>query len=483
MTDLSDMPDEERSGGFLNYLPAILWQRRWIAIPPFVLLSAAGIATAALLPTTYQSSAKILVEAQELPTDLVSAPVTSLLDQRIAKIRQQVLSRGDLIELIERLSLYEEERRSKPLSAVVDEMREAVKVEAVSGDIGQTEGSNTIAFSMSYDYRDPAKAQAVVQNLVERFLEIDTTNTAEQAGTTVTFLQEQAGNLQRQISAIEGQITSIKAQNGMALANTSLSTGGTPAGYDAQIGSLQSENRQLLAQLRRRVVTPRDPLVAQAEAQLAVARATYADGHPDVALAEQRLAEVRALARANVTPVDNDNALIQSQVAANNATIAALQRARSVETERMSSSIANQARAPVIMEQISQLDGRANALRGQYQEVAQKLVNAQNSARMTQEQKGERLTVIEPPVVPDSPISPNPLLLILGGLLLGAGLGVLLALAIEMILKPIRGVDQIEGMGLDALAVVPTFKPDKSRFLGRLRPERGRGTTPLPAQG
>ena len=299
----------------------------------------------------------------------------------------------------------------------------------------------------------------------------------------MTFLQEQSGNLQRQIAAIEGQITSIKAQNGMALANAGIPTGGTPASYDAQIGSLQSENRQLLAQLRRRVVTPRDPLVAQAEAQLAVARATYADGHPDVALAEQRLAEVRALARGNVTPVENDNALIQSQVSANNATIAALQRARSNETERMSSTVANQARAPVIMEQISQLDGRANALRSQYQEVAQKLVNAQNSARMTQEQKGERLTVIEPPAVPDSSTSINPLLLILGGLLLGAGLGVLLALVVEMILKPIRGVDQIEVMGLDALAGVPTFKPDKSRLRGRLRPERGRGAAPLPAQG
>lgn len=477
------MSDEERSGGFLNYLPAILWQRRWIAIPPFVLLSAAGIATAALLPTTYQSSAKILVEAQELPAELVNSPVTSLLDQRIAKIRQQVLSRGDLIELIERLGLYEEERRTKPLSVVVDEMREAIKVEAVTGSLGQTENANTIAFTMSYDYRDPAKAQAVVQNLVERFLEIDTSNTAEQAGTTVTFLQEQSANLQRQISAIEGQITSIKAQNGMALTNTSLPTGSGSAGYDAQIGSLQSENRQLLSQLRRRVPTPRDPLVAQAEAQLAVARATYADGHPDVALAEQRLAQVRALARSNVTPVENDNALIQSQVAANNATIAALQRARSAESERQSSSMNNAARAPVILEQISQLDGRANALRSQYQEVAQKLVNAQNSARMTQEQKGERLTVIEPPAVPDSPTSPNPLLLILGGLLLGAGLGVLLALVVEMILKPIRGVDQIESMGLDALAVVPTFKPDKPRFIGRLRPERGRGAAPLPARG
>jgi capsular polysaccharide biosynthesis protein len=127
-----------------------------------------------------------------------------------------------------------------------------------------------------------------------------------------------------------------------------------------------------------------------------------------------------------------------------------------------------------------QLDNRANTLRLQYQDISQKLLSAQNSARMAQEQKGERLSVIDPPVVPDKPTSPNRLLLIIGGIVGGLGLGLALALMLELILRPIRGVDQIGSMGLEPLAVVPTFSPDRPKGrgffgfgFGRKRPRAG----------
>jgi uncharacterized protein involved in exopolysaccharide biosynthesis len=315
---------------------------------------------------------------------------------------------------------------------------------------------------MSFDYRDPNKAQAVMQNFVQRFLEIDIATSAEQATSTVAFLQDQANTLQRQIAALEGQITQIKSRNGSALASSGLQTTSNSGGYDAQISSLQSENRQLLAQARRPAA--KNPVVAAAEAQLAATRATYSDNHPDVALAQQRLEEIRRIARNDAT--GSDDALIQAQIAANNATIAALGRARSEEASRASSTLSAQSRAPVIMEQVMQLDNRANTLRLQYQDVSQKLLSAQNSARMAQEQKGERLSIVDPPVVPDKPTSPNRLLLILGGLFGGLGLGLVLALMLELVLRPIRGVDQIGGMGLEPLAVVPTFTPDRPRRRG-----------------
>lgn len=482
MTNSNVMPDEERSGGgFLNYLPAILWQRRWVVIPPIVLLTGAGIAAAALLPTTYQSSATVLVESPELPSELVGSPVSNLLDQRIAKIRQQVLSRGDLIALIEQNGLYDEERRSEPLSAVVEQMREAVTVEAVESDIGQSSstGSNTIAFKLSFDYRDAVKAQAVMQALVERFLAIDTTERTESATGTVSFLQDQANSLQQQIAQLEGQTTAIKTRYGTALAPPSMSLSNTGS-YDAQIAALQSENRQLLSQTRQRTPVARDPAVAAAEAQLAAIRARYSDEHPDVAIARQRLAEIRALSRGNQQPA-SDNSVVQAQIAANNATIQSLTQARSAENARTVASMANSSRAPAILEQVAQLDARTNALRERYDEVAGRLLAAQNSSRMATEQRGERLTVIEPPVVPDAPVSYNPWLLVLAGLGLGLGVGVLLALILEMIMRPIRGVDQIADLGLEPLAVVPTFKPDAGGKPRRKAKAGGAGR-PVPAQ-
>ncbi|MBB3349296.1 MULTISPECIES: GumC family protein [unclassified Sphingomonas] len=460
MSDV-DTNEEEGGGGFFGYIPTILWQRRWLIIVPFVVLSTIGVALALLLPPMYRSSATLLVESQELPSTLVSSPLTTIIDQRIAKIREQVLSRGDLIALIEQNNLYEKERRSKPLSEIVETMQKATAVQAVSGDIGQGQqaqngGTSTIAFTMSFDYADPAKAQAVMQSIVSRFLEIDATTMAAQATNTVDFLQDQSRKLQDQIGQIEGQITQLKARNGLALSSGGIVMPSNSSGYSAQIAQLQSENRALLAQSRKS--GGKDPLVQQAEQALIAARAVYNEGHPDVIRARARLAQAQEIAKSQGDT--SDTALVQSQIQANNAQIAQLESYRASDNARASASLANSSRAPVVLEQVNQLEARASGLRDQLKDITGNVLRAQNSARMAQEQKGERLTVVDPPAAPDHPVSPNRLMLIGGGVAGGLGLGLVLALALEFLMRPIRGVDQLKALGLETLTVVPTFTPD-----------------------
>lgn len=476
-------------GGFLNYIPIILWQRKWFVIVPFVLLSLAGVAVAMLLPPVYRSTATLLVESQELPSALVTSPITTIIDQRIAKIREQVLSRGDLIELIEQNNLYEKERRSKPLSTVVETMQKATTIAAVTGDLGsgqpQAGATNTIAFTMSFDYNDPAKAQAVMQAFVSRFLEIDASTMAAQATNTVDFLQDQSGKLQSEITGIERQITAIKARNGAALAANGVIMPANTGTYSAQIAQLQSENRALLAQSRR--TGGKDPLVTQAEQALVAARAVFAESHPDVVRAKSRLAQAQEMAAAQGP--SQDAALMQGQIQANNAQIAQLQSYRAEDSARAASGLAAQSRAPVLQEQVTQLEARADSLRDQLKDISGNVLRAQNSARMAQEQKGERLTVVDPPSSPDEPTSPNKLILIGGGVGAGLGLGLVLALALEFMFRPIRGVGQLRALGLETLALVPTFTPDSEPgaaprrrfaipFVGRRRRAATKPATP-----
>src|ERR1051325_4543546 len=112
-------------GWIINHLPTILWQRKYYVIVIFALATIAAVAAAYSLPTLYRSSASLLIESPDLPKDVVDAPATGEIGQRIAKIRERVLSRGDLIALIEQYDLYGSERRSKPMSEIVDNMRKA----------------------------------------------------------------------------------------------------------------------------------------------------------------------------------------------------------------------------------------------------------------------------------------------------------------------------------------------------------------------
>ena len=436
----------------VNHLPVIIWERRYYVLACFLLMLAAGTIAAFVLPRTYRSTATLLVQSQDLPTNLVESPTNGAVEQRIARIREQVLSRGDLIQLIEQNDLYSDERRSKPLSKVIEKMRHATLVAALPSDIGQQSDTqnSTIAIAMSYDYADPVKAQAVLQSYVSKFLSMDSEDVEDQASLTVRFLQDQANKLQTQISAIESQLTSLKSSNGAALA-----TSGAPplidtGSFSAQITSLQNENRQLIAQSRR---PAGGDAVAAAEAALAAAQAQYSDTHPDVIAAKERLNQLRRSAQGS-----NTSSVLQEQIAANNAAIHQLMEQRDSTLARANAAVAGQARAPAIMEQAMQLESRATALRNQYQQVSENLLKAQNSARMASEQRAERLSLVEPANLPDHPFSPNRLLLIAGGAGAGLALGLLLALGLELANKPIRSPRQIERLGFPILGVVPLLK-------------------------
>jgi uncharacterized protein involved in exopolysaccharide biosynthesis len=445
-----DADNAERSESsptwIVNYLPLILWQRRYYVLTCFLALLVAGTIAAFALPRTYRSTATLLVQSQDLPTSIVDAPTNGAVEQRIARIREQVLSRGDLIQLIEQNDLYNDERRSSPLSKIIEKMRHATTVGALSSDIGQQSGTqnSTIAIAMSFDYPDPVKAQAVLQSFVSKFLSMDSAD-----------VEDQANKLQDQIKDIEGQLTALKARNGAALASAGgpqlIDTGS----FSAQITSLQNENRQLLAQSRR--PSQSNSALASAEAALAAAQAQYSDSHPDVIAAKERVAQLRRMSQGS----DDGNAL-QDQIAANNSAIHQLMDQRDAALARVNSAMAGQSRAPAIMEQAMQLENRASTLRTQYQQVAENLLKAQNSARMATEQRAERLSLVEPANLPDHPYSPNRLLLIGAGGAAGLIFGLVLALGLELINRPVRSARQIESLGLPMIGVVPLLKSKKN---------------------
>lgn len=444
-------------GWFFNHLPTIFWQRRYWVIGTFVTLFLAGLITAYSLPTMYRSTASLLVQTQQLPSDIVQAPGAGEIEQRIARIRERVLSRGDLISLIEQHGLYPDERNDKPMSEIVEKMREATLVGAVAENVGNSANEELIALNIAFDYPEPALAQTVLQSYVTRFLQMDNESVEDQANLSVRFLEDQAGKLQAQIRDVEQQITALKARNGAALAGSGSVPFMDTGSYTAQIANLENQNRQLALQSRS---GDSGGSLAQAEAALATLRSTYSETHPDVVQARERVAALRSSGSAGRS---SSQSMIQEQIRANNDTIAALTAARNSAMARASAAMAGQARAPAILEQAMQLESRASALRDQYNKVSNELLRAQNSARLANEQRAERLTLVEPPDRPDRPHWPNRPLLIGAGAAAGLVLGFMLALALEFLSRPMRSPAQIEGLGLPVLGVVPLLGEHKRK--------------------
>jgi uncharacterized protein involved in exopolysaccharide biosynthesis len=471
------LDDGAAGGNFLEQLPVILWQRRWFIIIPAVIGIFAAIAGALLIPPTYRSNAIMLVESPQLPKEVIGLDGGDMIDRRVAAIRQQITARPDLIQLIERHGLYVSERQSKPLSEVLADMRAAITLTPAEANLpGNNNDNRTISFELAFEYSQPAQTQAVTQDLMDRMLQLDARGNAEQATNTVQFLTDQSAGLETQIAALQSQIAQINARNGSALSGGGLVMSGGTGSYDVQIAALQRDN-QLLIQQRNMAQTSdqRDPVVAAAEQRLAGARSVYAETHPDVVIAKQALAEARKLAKTTSEKLPLDT--IDEQIRFNNEQIAALRAAKAGETAQINSQLAAQARGPLVQQQISELQQRLSALNAQYDEVQNRLMAARAGVRAEDEQMAERLSVVEPPVIPDQPSWPNRWLIAAIGIGGGLGLGFVLALAVELLLRPIRDPAALKSIfGTAPLGIIPIIEVTTVRRLGwrRFIPSRAK---------
>jgi hypothetical protein len=133
-----------------------------------------SVAVAVLLPSVTQVLATILIEQQEMPADLVRSTISSYADQRIQVISQQVMTRANLMRVIEKYNLYPRYRASKTTEDLLERLSKDIKLDILRADVvDQRSGAKTnttIAFSLSYEGEAPAVAQRVANELVSLFL-------------------------------------------------------------------------------------------------------------------------------------------------------------------------------------------------------------------------------------------------------------------------------------------------------------------------
>src|SRR4030067_2147053 len=125
---------EEQTKVLTDYLGAFRRRRGSILITAAVIL-AVSVLAALLWPPTYRSTATILIEEQEVPPDLVRSTITSYAAQRIQQINARVMTRANLMEIVEKYGLYASKRRYETTEEILARMHEDHKLETVSADV------------------------------------------------------------------------------------------------------------------------------------------------------------------------------------------------------------------------------------------------------------------------------------------------------------------------------------------------------------
>jgi uncharacterized protein involved in exopolysaccharide biosynthesis len=205
-----------------------------------------------------------------------------------------------------------------------------------------------------------------------------------------------------------------------------------------------------------------------ARARLGAAREKYSPEHPDLQRAEREveslekeLASEQKRAAANPPPppqapdnpvyvqlqaqlatVKNDRDSTQTQIVQLRTQLADYQRkiSTSPQTERAYRELARDY-------QNSQL---------KYQEIRSKQMEAQVSQNLEADRKGERFTLIEPPLPPEEPVSPNRIAIWVVGVVLSLGLAAGVAALLEALDATVRGrKDLMQLLSEAPLALIP----------------------------
>lgn len=438
-----------------DYL-GILNRRKWQIAVPAVVLLVVSFAVILKLPPVYRSAGKILVETQQIPQDFVRSTVTSLAEERIQIIKQRVMTREKLLALADEHGLFVHEREDYPVSMKLDRMRRQIYVDLIRQG-NNRRGSTAIAFTLAYESQNPRTAQAVASDLVTLFLEENVKSRTERATETTEFLENEADKLKRQLNEIETAIADYKQENKDAL----------PEHLDIYMESMERaeviardaerEIRTLRQQMdlyqiqlagleEQRQYTGLDSSsasssLAELKIEYARLRSQYNDNHPRIQLLAE---EIRFLEESvEDAPMSGDKFELRAQMAAAQSRISSLEEQREEYEARAEDLRDRILRIPLVERGLKSLSRNYDNAKNQYDQIFSKGMEAGIAESLEEGRKAERFSVIEPPLLPDSPIKPDRKKLLLAGIFLSLAAPIGVIVLLELADKSIRGVQRV----------------------------------------
>ena len=484
----------------------LLLRRWWMVVLPTILATAAAVVWARRLPDFYRSETVIMLVPQRIPDSYVRTTVTARIEDRLGTLQEQILSRSRLERIITDLNLYVEERRSRPMEDVVQQMR---------SDIGvRIEGRES--FRVTYVNRDPVLAQKVAERLASLFIEENLRDRENLAEATNRFLESQLEDARRRLLEQEKKLEAYRRRYSGELPSqlqTNLQAIQSAEARRASLAQVADRERERRILLERQLADLQAPIVVAPPAtapaaasspdaapvgstsqQLETARAglrvlelRHTPDHPDVRLMRRRIQDLEdrlkaEMAQAPGRPVpaeaiDPAEIARQRRIRDLTAQLEAIDRQLKDYEEqdaRLRETIkAYQAKVdavPTRESELVELTRDYTTLQQTYQSLLAKREESKIAANLERRNIGEQFRVLDPARVPERPFSPNRLRIHAAGAAAGLLLGLALIALLEYRDTSFRSEEDVARvLALPVLAVVPVMRTSAERRLWRRR--------------
>ena len=427
---------------FEDYI-AILKRRKMALIFPFVLVLTVAISLAYLLPSIYRSEATILIEAQEIPQDLVETTVTGFVQERIQGISKKLLTRENLWHIVEKLDLYSDYRSPENRSEIVSEMSKSTEIEMVETRTNERgkQGNATIAFKVAFEAKDPDVAQLVTNELASLYTEENKRLRSKHANEVSEFLNAEGDRLSKQITELESQLAEFK-QNQQSqlpeLMNLNLQlyekTDSEIERTKEKIRTLEDRVNALQAELT--ITKPYQDISINADqkvlteserrrlliAEYKQLSTKYSAEHPDIIKLRRQIDALGGESSDSGAPVNPVYVSLRTQLNAASENLKS-ERAKLLQlNEKLSEFETRLFHTPVVERDYRLLSRDYENAKKKYDEIKDKQLEARLAIDLETSSKGQRFTIVQPANTPDTPVRPNRLgIAFLGFLLACAG--------------------------------------------------------------
>ena len=481
------------SGPDIRTYIAVIKRRLPVTFATFVVVMACAVAAAILWPPVYQSQARLIVETQQIPDDLVRATVRTIADERLQVIKQRVTTRDVLLGIVEKFRLFPNERDSLTPTRLVEEMRNRTIIEKfeLGGSRRARREAVIIGLTVAFEDRSPNTAQRVANEFVTLILGADVKTRTAQASETTRFLQRETDERRRQLTSIEAKISAYKLQNVGALPEKRQVL---ERQHDQAKSERDALDRAILDLSEKLQLTELELKVRRAgnktrtvlgtgaalsvqdlgtlKKQLAVKRTLYTDNHPDIRSLLNQIAalESQQSGRTNAGDSQEDQAgaqrgeltleerLLRGRISALKQREAQAAKKRNEVAKNMDRIQNLIAQIPGVEEVLRRFSVESEAIRKDLEDLTAKLRQAKIGERLESDRQAERFEVIEQPIRPTEPIRPNRPLILAAGLGAAVAAAFAVMLILELLNRTVRSnVDIVRAIEQAPLGTIPYY--------------------------
>ena len=452
----------------------------------FLVCTVLGIILALRLPTVYQTSARLLVEAPQISENLAASTVQVAATEEIEIIRQQLMTRANLLDIANDLNVFAPGENRTP-DDTITAMREATWIEASGGGDSRRGPAQPTLVNVTFSARSGAIAAAVVNEYVTRITAANVRNRTGAAEDTLDFFQQEVERLSAELDLRSSRISQFQRDNSGALPdgqdyrlNRQALLQERRTGLEREIDALDEQLDRLtqlfeatgsIGTTANRNLPPEQQRVVTLEAELAQALTVYSSTNPRVVQLEAQLAQARAAASAaggqESEGENTQTALYNLQV--NDLTTRIEQLSQQIpnidqELDRLQVAIEQ---TPLNTITLESLQRDYENIRQQYDTAVARLSQASVGERIELTARGQRITLIEAANVPTSPASPNRPMVAAAGVGVGLAMAIGLFLLLELLNGAVRRPSDLQkSLGIVPLVNIPYIE-SRGRRLAR----------------